>query len=311
MRATLQRVLVSCLLVLGVSAFALAQGAPRTWVSGVGDDLNPCSRTAPCKTFAGAIPQTAAGGIITVLDPGGFGSVTITKSLTIVSDIDLGSILDSGVNGIVVNTLSTDTVMLQGLAIQGAGSGSNGIRFVGAGTLIVENCVIEAQNAVDPNGHGIDFAPNASASLQVLHTTIRDNSGHGIYIHPSGGTVNATISDSHVLNNGRTGVRVEAGGNVTVRDTVASGNKNGLLGMGLLAPLNMTIDGCSFSESVLVGVTAGGGTTLATVRLNNSTVTNNLQGLSVLSNGSIVSWQNNHVAGNGTNGAPSTTVSPM
>src|SRR5262245_48964588 len=66
---------------VGTSA-AYAQ-ATRTWVSGVGDDVNPCSRTAPCKTFAGAISKTAAGGEISVLDPGGFGGVTITKSITI------------------------------------------------------------------------------------------------------------------------------------------------------------------------------------------------------------------------------------
>jgi hypothetical protein len=57
--------------------------ATRTWVSGVGDDANPCSRTAPCKTFAGAISKTAPCGEISVLDPGGFGAVTITKSITI------------------------------------------------------------------------------------------------------------------------------------------------------------------------------------------------------------------------------------
>src|SRR5438270_4587945 len=80
-----------------------AQAQTRTWVSGVGDDLNPCSRTAPCKTFAGAISKTAAGGEIDCLDPGGFGGVTITKSITIDCTGTFGSILAAGANGVTAN----------------------------------------------------------------------------------------------------------------------------------------------------------------------------------------------------------------
>src|ERR1700752_1533441 len=104
--------------ILGGVVFALLQTAPaqaqatRTWVSGVGDDANPCSRTAPCKTFAGAISKTAAQGEINVLDPGGFGAVTITKSITISSDSIEAGVLVSGTNGIVVNVTSTDNVLL-------------------------------------------------------------------------------------------------------------------------------------------------------------------------------------------------------
>src|SRR5436853_5978566 len=87
---------------LACSTLAQAQ-ATRTWVSGVGDDANPCSRTAPCKTFAGAISKTAAGGEISVLDPGGFGAVTITKSITINGDGTLGGLLASTVSVIVIN----------------------------------------------------------------------------------------------------------------------------------------------------------------------------------------------------------------
>src|SRR6201987_4342234 len=86
--------------------------ATRTWVSGVGDDVNPCSRTAPCKTFAGAISKTAPGGEINVLDPGGFGAVTITKSISIIAQNVEGGVLVSGTNGIVVSTAATDKVVL-------------------------------------------------------------------------------------------------------------------------------------------------------------------------------------------------------
>src|SRR5574339_373052 len=100
------RLFVNCLalivLTLGVSGPLHAQ-ATRTWVSGVGDDANPCSRTAPCKTFAGAISKTATAGEINVLDPGGFGAVTITKSITIDGAGAQASILAANTNGVIIN----------------------------------------------------------------------------------------------------------------------------------------------------------------------------------------------------------------
>jgi hypothetical protein len=126
--------------------------ATRTWVSGVGDDVNPCSRTAPCKTFAGAISKTAAGGEIDVLDPGGFGTVTITKAITIDGGGTLASILASGTNGINVNAGAADIVILRNLSINGAGTtlGLNGVNFLSGLRLIVENCTMEnfSQSAI-------------------------------------------------------------------------------------------------------------------------------------------------------------------
>src|SRR5215217_1765826 len=107
---------------LTVTSLAQAQ-ATRTWVSGVGDDANPCSRTAPCKTFAGAISKTAAGGEISVLDPGGFGAINITKSITINGDGTLAGILASLVNGVIINAATTDKVVLRNISINGAGNG--------------------------------------------------------------------------------------------------------------------------------------------------------------------------------------------
>src|SRR5215210_5606986 len=109
-----------------VSSSAHAQ-ATRTWVSGVGDDVNPCSRTAPCKTFAGAISKTAASGEISVLDPGGFGAVTITKSITLNGDGTLAGILASLTNGVIINGANVN-VTLRSLSINGAGNGLNGVR---------------------------------------------------------------------------------------------------------------------------------------------------------------------------------------
>src|SRR6187551_1696087 len=165
-------------------AVALAQ-ATRTWVSGVGDDVNPCSRTAPCKTFAGAISKTAAGGEINCLDPGGFGAVTITKSLTIDCGETHGSILASGTNGVNINdSLSafpnTSRVVLRGLSINGAGAGAAaqgtpgtglvGVNFTSGASLYMEDVYIQNFNA--GTAVGVRFAPNALARLQMDNVTI-------------------------------------------------------------------------------------------------------------------------------------------
>src|SRR5213083_627604 len=123
------RLIVSVVFALGFSAVCAAQ-ATRTWISGVGDDVNPCSRTAPCKTFAGAISKTATGGEINCLDPGGFGGVTITKAITLNCEGTLGSILVSGTNAIIVNAPSTAVVRIIHLKIVGIGTGINGISYI-------------------------------------------------------------------------------------------------------------------------------------------------------------------------------------
>src|SRR5450631_1018967 len=120
------------LLMAGVLTPRAAQAqATRTWVSGVGDDANPCSRTAPCKTFQGSISKTAAGGEINVLDPGGFGAVTITKAITISSVGFEAGVLVSGTNGIIVNAGVNDVVILRGLDFEGLGTGLSGVRYIG------------------------------------------------------------------------------------------------------------------------------------------------------------------------------------
>ena len=149
-----------------VSASAANAQATRTWVSGVGDDINPCSRTAPCKTFAGAISKTAAKGQINVLDPGSYGALTITKSITVDASENFAGVLNTlGGSGIIVNAASTDIVTLRGLTIDGAGSGGNGIRILNAAQVHIENCTI--QNFVN---RGIDIQ-NSAANVQVF---IRD-----------------------------------------------------------------------------------------------------------------------------------------
>src|SRR5437764_11890925 len=155
-------------LVLGTTI--MSAQATRTWVLGVGDDANPCSRTAPCKTFAGAISKTAAGGEIDALDPGGFGARTITKSITLDGGGgQVASVLVSGTNGIVVSAGANDVIILRNLRINGIGSGINGIRFLAGKALSVENCDIFGFT-----NNGIDIA-TSGGKVFVDHTTAINN----------------------------------------------------------------------------------------------------------------------------------------
>ena len=156
------------------SAPAHAQ-ASRTWVSGVGDDANPCSRTAPCKTFAGAISKTAAGGEINCLDPGGFGAVTITKSITIDCHEIFGSVLVSGTNGI--NIAATGgNVVLRNLNINGlVANGLKGISITTAANVWIEDCAIFgfAQQAIADTR-------STAGSLTITNTVARNNGSAGM-----------------------------------------------------------------------------------------------------------------------------------
>ncbi|MFL5780332.1 MAG: right-handed parallel beta-helix repeat-containing protein [Thermoleophilaceae bacterium] len=182
--AKLVPVLVLAALALPGSAFGQAS---RTWVSGVGDDANPCSRTAPCKTFAGAISKTGNGGEINCLDPGGFGGVTITKSLTIKCHYTEGGVLVSGTNAIVVNATATDKVTLRGLDINGIGVGAQtslvGVKVLSAKTVQVFDSEIYRFQA------GIDVNPSAnSVRVLVKNTHIHDN-GVGVINAPGSNSV--------------------------------------------------------------------------------------------------------------------------
>ena len=189
----------------------LSAQATRTWVSGVGDDANPCSRTAPCKTFAGAISKTAPGGEIDALDPGGFGALTITKSITLDGGGgQVASVLVAGTNGIVVAGGSTDIVIIRNLRLDGllgggnANAGLSGIRFISGKALILENDVIFGFL-----NSGIDLEPNASASVTIFNTSVENigscapasclaGQGDGIFAKPGAGTLNLTINNTTV-----------------------------------------------------------------------------------------------------------------
>jgi hypothetical protein len=237
--------------------------ATRTWVSGVGDDVNPCSRTAPCKTFAGAISKTSAGGEINCLDPGGFGGVTITKSLTISCEGVTAGVLVSSVNGVVIAAGAADVVMLKGLDIEGLGmspqpTGLNGIKVTSAAAVQIEDCVIRNFRAASPNGFGIQIAPSTTLTFTVARTTVFNNgtgaTGGGIQVRPTAGATTGTLD------------RVIANRNVF--GIAGDGNGGG-------SAVNVSVQDSTLNGNVLAGVIAATGAVGVGVIVTRSTVSNN------------------------------------
>jgi hypothetical protein len=332
--------IMSAILVAGSSAGTAAWAqAVRTWVSGVGDDVNPCSRTAPCKTFAGAISKTSPGGEINCLDPAGYGAVTITRSITIDCEDTQGSILAGSVNGVIVNDGATGfpgsiRVVLRGLSINGAqsgaqnaqgnpGSGLNGVRFISGRSLTIERVIIQNFNATGTNGFGISFQPSTSAALTVINSTIAYNGsaagGGGILIQPTGvgGNARVVLTRVDLADNGNAGLRINTTGNtgsgirVNVTDSEFNGNVNGI---SLLVPagttgVNATITGSTMFRNTGVGLLGDGSS--MNVRVANSTIAENGTGVSRLNGAVINSYLNNRLIGNGTDGTFSGSVTPQ
>jgi hypothetical protein len=270
--------------------------ASRTWVSGVGDDANPCSRTAPCKTFAGAISKTAASGEINTLDPGGFGAVTINKSITIDATAGLGGVLAAGTNGVVVNAGANDVVVLRNLDINGFGTGINGIRIVQARDVHVENGKIFGFTM-----RGISDERTAGR-LFVSDTVISNNTQTGIVaVAPSASTLAINLNRVRLERNANAGFALTQGVKATIVDSVAVGNT----AYGFYAE-------SAGSEVNLVSCQAtGNGVGIrsllsAVVRISNTTVTGNSTGIGASPGGSILSYGNNQIDGNGAGNGPPT-----
>lgn len=294
------------LLLFVASQSAYAQ-ASRTWVSGVGDDANPCSRTAPCKTFAGAISKTAAKGQINVLDPGAFGALTITKSITVDASGHFAGVLATlGSSGIIVNAASTDVVVLRGLTIDGNGTGSNGIRFLAGKALHVENTVIHNFGT----NRGIDFVPSVAsgnvAQLFVKDTIIRENlanpNGIAVLVDPGAGISARVELDNVRMVRCHTGLKIADNVTAVARNSVSSAHRtHGFHAVGPTSRMILT-NVTSFANGTN-GVLAEGND--AIIFLTDSTITGNATGIGVLAGGQIQSFGNNRIAGNtGSDGSP-------
>ncbi|MFO1042124.1 MAG: right-handed parallel beta-helix repeat-containing protein [Planctomycetaceae bacterium] len=288
------------------SATVASAQATRTWVSGVGDDANPCSRTAPCKTFAGAISKTAAGGEIDALDPGGFGAVTITKAITIDGGPNAGGILNAGSNGVIINAGAADIVVLRNLSIAGAGSGLNGVRILQAGTVHIDNCAI--YNQVQK---GIEAIPTTPLKLLVKDSVIRDNTnganGGGIFLLPGvGGSVTAYLNNVELSRN-TFGIRAEANTKTSMRGCFISGNNtHGVVSVGTAGPVEFDLHNVTLSANTSSGLRSVNAN--STVRFSNCMVNGNAIGLESVLSGKLISYTNNSIGGNTVDGAPTGTI---
>lgn len=291
------------------SSASLAQ-ATRTWVSGVGDDANPCSRTAPCKTFAGAISKTANNGEINVLDPGGFGAVTITKSITIDGAGTQASQLAPGTNGVLVNGAGI-TVTLRNLAINGAGATTgNGIRIINAAAVNVDRVTI--QNFAGPaRAHGSGIAVQTSTPdvrVTVTNSDLYNNFGIGIYSDPSAGNVILLVDNVRISKGDFSSIQLRQNTNAFINRATLT---NSRLGAGLTTELAGVT--ALVSNSVLAGNAFGifngnGGSPV--VRLFDNVITGNTSDGIRINAGSVFSYGNNAINGNAGNEVPSAPVQP-
>lgn len=276
----------SLLAALAFASQAQAQ-ATRTWVSGVGDDANPCSRTAPCKTFAGAISKTAAGGEISVLDPGGFGAVNITKAITINGDGTLAGILASLTTGIIVNAGVNDVVVIKNISINGAGNGINGIRWLAGKQLIVDTVDITGFTT-----RGISVERTSTGGLFVYNTRFT-NTNVGIRLNTTAGVVGAII-DGVNIEGVTTGIDASTGSlAVITNSTISSCATNGVTAS--VSGSTVAIKNSNLSLSGTCVNTVSG----AIVRLSGNTIVSCGVGVNLPVGATVQSDGTNNIAANG------------
>jgi hypothetical protein len=305
-KATLLSWLVGALCVAGATMTPAHAQATRTWVSGVGDDANPCSRTAPCKTWAGAISKTAAGGEIDNIDQGGFGTLTITKSITLDGGGgDIASSLASGTPGMTINAASNDVVILRNLQYNGMlgngttpNPGTNGISVVNAGAarIVIENCRIFGFSTT-----GVSITPSSGTiNVKILKTTI-NNTSTGVLVSPTGGsTANVTIDATRIDNNVGGGLKVTGvtgtTENVAVSDsTISLNGGNGVNAVANNSTAKVDLEWVTLSSNVAAAVQSNGAGT--TVTVGSSMLSNNGSAWSIVGSGALASYKNNQVTG--------------
>ena len=287
------------LAVLGTTLLAGFYTAPahaqatRTWVSGVGDDANPCSRTAPCKTFAGAISKTVNGGEINCLDTGGFGSVTITKSITLDCHEVFGSVLVAGTNGIVIaapnSVVTIRNLNFDGLVNSGS-SGLAGISIQSAKAVYIEDVMV-----MNFSQQGIIDNRTASGSmLSVRNTTVRNNTGTAIATFGGG----AILENVLLIGNGF-GVSAHSGSNVMLSRSVVSESTGD--GLDAAAGSQIFADNTEITHNVGNGVNNSGG---GNVAFANSDIAFNGTGVT----GTTSSYGNNRIFGNTSAGTTPTPI---
>ena len=294
---------------LGASAASV-----RTFVASTGTDSGACSRAAPCRSFAYAVTQTSPGGELDVLDSGGYGPVTITQGISIINDGNIASVsVPATQTGITVNAGATDTIVLRGLTVEGSNAGYNGITFFAGGRLVVRDCVLQnfATGGTFYQGNGILMQPQSGApKISIVNTTVLNSKTVGIYlVPPTNGTATTLFDADNVSAIGNVNgfiISNPGGGSVvaSVANSVASGNTDNGFAFGG-GSVTATLD-----LSRASGNAAGVYTTIdaqSKLYLSRSVLTGNSTGVKNVF-GAILSFQDNRIAGNGTD--VSGTVTP-
>ncbi|HYG29582.1 MAG TPA: right-handed parallel beta-helix repeat-containing protein [Allosphingosinicella sp.] len=283
------------------SATPASAQATRTWVSGTGDNANPCSRTAPCLTFAGALPKTANNGEITCLDPGGFGTANITKSITIDCTGTQGSILSSGVTGIFVNGPDI-TVVLRNIQINGAHNiMGNGIRIIDARSVILDNVTIENFGGTGTNGRGISIeTAGDGVRVQVVNSHFFNLNNYAIQSQPTGGNVVLNVRNTEILDGNNSAIALINATTASISNCLLAQN----VGAGVAlqnADVTAQISNCDISFNGF-GIANGLGGA-STVRLYGNSITGNTVGVRIDA-GSVFTYGNNGIRGNSGNETP-------
>jgi hypothetical protein len=317
MKRIWQRLALLLVTLCATSIFYVAPAsaqATRTWISGVGDDANPCSRTAPCKTFQGAISKTATGGEINCLDPGGFGALTITKSISLICDTVETGVLVASTNGIIINS-TTAIVVISGFDFEGLGqtgsAGVNGVYVINAAAVHIRNSKIRGFR----NSYGVNFSPSSASGLLFLDNVTISESGSsavpnsgGILVSPAASfSARVTITNSQVVDNLNYGLKLDTTGIVgssisaMVSDTVFTNDGTGVL---VTAPVNtgtaqLLLRDSTVAQNTSYGIIASGPGT--TVRVGNTAITGNATGIATF-NTTIKSYGDNYLDGNTTDG---------
>jgi hypothetical protein len=291
---------------LGIAAAALSMmltagiaqaQATRTWVSGTGDDANPCSLTAPCKTWAGAFSKTAAGGEIDALNSGGYGTLTINKAITLDGGTgNIASTLTGTLTGFTVVAGVTDRVLLRNIEVTGANAGVTGIRITSAKSVIIENVTISGMGT--GVARGIDAQCTSACRVTVVNSRVDGNAGIGMVFQGTvANAVNADVSNSSVTGNGSNGIFATNGANVTLTGVTASDNAiAGLVADG--TGTRVSVLRSTFANNVAAGVQAGTGPAVtATIGLSRTVIGGNTPGVQ-FSGGVVQTHQNNAIRRN-------------
>jgi Right handed beta helix region len=287
------------ILLLLFSCMLVHASTSRTYVSVNGSDGNTgagCPATAPCRSFGAALGVTDPYGEIVAVDSGDYAPVTITKSVTMKAAPGVDATILAPWEAITVTIGTYDSVVISGLTLNGLNMGSNGIRLTGGGELSIENCsILQLWN----NGISIE----GPGSVYIRNTKVQ-NTVTAIRLQSPSGMIHASIDHVHVQHNSYTGLFAGENSQTTIRESVFADNAYyGIQAGDYVGATELNVDDCVIqggSNGIFSGSGGGGG--VAVVRVSHSTIVDNSTGISSMG-GALLSYGNNRLAGNGTDGS--------